>query len=81
MDFSELYHGWSISLCGVLDLQPEDVNSRHQLREDKEDQFSRSLPYLHRRENFGQPGSYSAVHNLCGLEQCIKDHWIVADKL
>ena len=81
MDFSELYHGWSVSLRGVLDLQLADVDSRHQRGEDEEDQFSRLSPYLHRREISGQPGSYSAVHKLCGLDQCIKDHGIVTGEL
>ena len=57
MDFSELYHGWGVSLRGVLDLQLEDVDFRHQRGEDEEDQFSRLSPYLHCREIFGQPGS------------------------
>jgi len=37
MDFSELYHGWGVSLRGVLDLQLADVESRHQCGEDQED--------------------------------------------
>ena len=81
MDFSEVHHGWSASLCGILDLQLADVDSRHQRGEDEEDQFSRLSPYLHRREISGQLGSYSAVHKLCGLEQCAKDHGIVTTKL
>ena len=81
MDFSELYHGWSVSLSCVLELQLANVDSRHWRGEDEEDQFSRLSPYLHRREVAGQPGSYSAVHKLCGLEQCIKDHGIATDKL
>jgi len=37
MDFGELYHGWGVSLRGVLDLQLADVESRHQCGEDQED--------------------------------------------
>ena len=47
MGFSELYHGWSVSLRGVLDLQLTDVDSRHRRGEDEEDQFSILSPYLH----------------------------------
>ena len=43
-----------------------------------------SFPYYrltYIREIAGQPGSYSAVHRICDLEQCIKDYGIVTDKL
>jgi len=63
------------------DLQLADVDSRRQRGEDEEDHFSRLSPYLHPREISGQHSSYSAVHKLCGLEQCIKGHGIVTDKL
>ena len=39
MDFGELYHGWSVFLSGVLDLQLADVGSRHRRGEGEEDQF------------------------------------------
>ena len=81
MDSSELYHGWNVSLRGVLDLQLADVESRRLRGEDEDDQLSRLSPYLHRREIFGQPNSYSTVHKLCGLEQCIEEHKIITDEL
>ena len=81
MDFSELYHGWNVSLRGVLDLQLADVESRRLRGEDEDEQLSRLSPYLHRREIFGQPNSYSAVHKLCGLEQCCEEHKIITDGL
>ena len=81
MDFSELYHGWGVSLRSVLDLQLADVESRRQRGEDEKDQLSRLSPYLHRREISGQPGSYSAIHKLSGLAQCIKEHEIITDEL
>jgi exonuclease 3'-5' domain-containing protein 1 len=81
MDFSELYHGWSVSLRGVFDLQLADVDSRRQRGEGEEEQLFRLSPYLHRREISGQPGSYSAVHKLCGLDQCVKEHGIVTAEL
>lgn len=81
MDFSELHHGYSIYLRGVLDLQLADVDSRHQRGEDDKKQLSRLVPFLHFREISGQPGSYSAVHKLCGLEQCIREHEIITGEL
>lgn len=81
MDFSELYHEWGVSLRSVLDLQLADVDSRRQRGKDKQDQIARLSPYLHRREISGQPGSYSAIHKLSGLEQCLKEHEITIDEL
>ncbi len=76
MDFSELYHGSGITLHGVLDLQLVDVDSRRQRGEDEDEQLRRLSPYLHRREIFGQRNSYTKVHKLCGLGQCLTEHKI-----
>jgi hypothetical protein len=46
MDFNELYHGWSVFLCGVLDLQLAGVDSRRQRRKNEEEHISRLLRYL-----------------------------------
>ncbi|KIM42640.1 hypothetical protein M413DRAFT_408566 [Hebeloma cylindrosporum] len=57
------------------------VDSRRQRGEYEEDQFGRLSPFPHRRDISGQPGSYSAIHKLAGLEQCIKEHEITIDEL
>lgn len=77
MDFSELYHGRGVDLRNVLDLQLIDVDSRRQRGEDEDEQLGRLSPYLHRREIMGQAGSYSKVHKLCGLEQCLREHKLI----
>jgi exonuclease 3'-5' domain-containing protein 1 len=81
MDFSALYHGRGITLHGVLDLQLVDVDSRRQRGEDEDEQLRRLSPYLHRREIFGQRNSYTKVHKLCGLEQCLREHKVISDGL
>ena len=77
MDFSELYHGRGVDLHNVLDLQLVDVDSRRQRGEDEDEQLGRLSPYLHRREIMGQVSSYSKVHKLCGLEQCLREHKLI----
>ena len=79
MDFSELYHSYSVRMDGVLDVQLADVHSRRQRGEDEDDQLQRLSPYLYRREVFGQHTSYAAVHRLCGLDQCVREHKLIAD--
>jgi len=79
MDFSELYHGRGVDLRNVLDLQLVDVDSRRQRGEDQDEQLGRLSPYLHRREIMGQAGSYSKVHKLCGLQQCLREHKLIDD--
>jgi len=81
MDFSELYHGRGITLHDVLDLQLVDVDSRRQRGEDEDEQLRRLSPYLHRREIFGQRNSYTKVHKLCGLEQCLREHKVIGNGL
>jgi len=77
MDFSELYHGRGVDLRNVLDLQLVDVDSRRQRGEDEDEQLGRLSPYLHHREIMGQASSYSKVHKLCGLEQCLREHKLI----
>ena len=79
MDFGELYHGHGTTLHNVIDLQLADADSRLQRGEDEDEQIRRLIPYLHRREIAGQPNSYSKVHRLCGLEQCLREHKVISD--
>jgi hypothetical protein len=47
----------------------------------EDEQLRRLSPYLHRREIFGQRNSYTKVHKLCGLEQCLREHKVISDGL
>jgi exonuclease 3'-5' domain-containing protein 1 len=80
MDYSKLYHERHVTIRGVLDLQLVDVASHCQCGEDEDDQHRRLSPYLHCREIAGQPNSYSKVHKLCGLEQCLKEYKVISDE-
>jgi exonuclease 3'-5' domain-containing protein 1 len=79
-DFSELYHGCSVHLRGVLDLQLADVDSRRQRGENQWKQISRLLSFLPGREIYRKQYLYTAVHKLSGLESCIGEHKIIKIK-
>lgn len=74
MDYSELFHEYGTPICGALDLQLADIHSRRQRGEDEEDQLRRLSPYLKRGEVVGQQNSYTQVHKLCSLQQCLREH-------
>jgi exonuclease 3'-5' domain-containing protein 1 len=79
MDFSALYHEYNITMGGVLDLQLADIYSRPLRGETQDRQLRRLSPFLHIGAVLGQRSSYTALHKLCGLEQCISEHGIVTD--
>jgi exonuclease 3'-5' domain-containing protein 1 len=77
MDFSELYHGYGLTMCGALDLQLADILSRRRHGEDRDDQLCRLSLYIHARSISGQSNCYFSVQKLCGLDQCLKEHDVV----
>lgn len=79
MDFSALYHRYNISMGGVLDLQLADIHSRSLRGETQDRQLRRLSPFLHIDAVLGQRSSYIALHKLCGLEQCVREHGIITD--
>ena len=79
MDFSELFHGYGVSMQGVLDLQLADVHSRRQRGELQRGQLRRLSPFLPSREIMWQPKSYTPLHKLAGLNQCMKEHRLIGN--
>src|ERR1700761_3343590 len=82
MDYSELLHGFGITLRGVLDLQLADVRSRSLRGEGQAQQFYRlsSGRYINRREWAKSPQQYSRIHRIQGLKGAAREFKIGNDR-
>ncbi|KAJ3758067.1 ribonuclease H-like domain-containing protein [Lentinula raphanica] len=81
MDFSALYHGYSVELVNVLDLQLVDVASRF-MRGERADCTGKHRKRLGGCFGYGVVGReravFEKVHVLNGLGQCLVEHGCVA---